>query len=199
MDRDDHERTDVVGSSRKTSRKMSPVSFDASRGSPTRRRWQFRLRTPLLFVSGVALLLGFLVPYVRKREERRLVAELKGAGCQIVYAYEWDSSRQRGVEGARPSAPAWIRRIAGEDVFVHPISVECPLETSDQVLRTTGRLTSLTSVRFNGLSAVSEPFKAISTLSRLKTIRTFGPTDLHDLAQVPPMPGVTTLELAARP
>jgi hypothetical protein len=169
----------------------------ANSSSPARKwRWQFRLRTLLLFTTGTALILGFLVPYLDKRGERRSVAELKDAGCSVFYDYEWDVGQERWLEGRGPTAPAWIRRVAGDDAFAHPVDVLCTPKTPDRVLRSIGRLGSLASARLRGLSPASEPFRAISTLSHLETIELDGRIDLHDLADISPMPHVTTLRLS---
>jgi hypothetical protein len=122
-----------------------------------------------------------------------LVAELKGAGCQIAYDYEWNVARGP-VDGGRPTGPAWVRRILGDDAFTNPTRVQSGLKTPDQVFRSIGGLSSLTSVELR-VSAGSEPFRAIGTLSRLRRIKLWGPVDFHDLAQIPPMPSVTELSL----
>ncbi len=176
---------------------MNPASRTDASSPPRRWRCQFRVRTLLLFVSGVALLLGFIVPYLQKREERRLVAELRAAGNFVFYDYEWDEAGAHGVKDASPTGPAWIRRIAGNDLFAHPTSVGFSSDPGarDKPLPTFGQLTSLTSVDVDNCSAASEPFKAVSSLSRLRRLVVGGPIDFHDLGQIPPMPSVAKLEL----
>ena len=165
----------------------------ASSSFPGRPPLQYRLRTLLFFVAGVALLLGLGVPYMRKAKERRLVATInESRDGHVSYDYEFENMdvAKHRQDGGHPSAPGWIRRIVGDDVFGHPLALTFFPTTPKEFLPTIGQLTSLTSVEFAGLEDTNGLFKAISPLSRLKKLEIRGPIDFHDLMWIPPMPCV---------
>ena len=76
---------------------------------PIRRWFQFSLRTLLIFVTLCAIPCSWLAVKIRQarreRETAEAIKELVGAGG--------------GVEWSKPSVPAWLRSLVGEDVFVH--------------------------------------------------------------------------------
>jgi hypothetical protein len=157
---------------------------------------RFRLGAMLWAAVAVTLLCAAGVSYLRKLNERRLVAAIKKSGdASVWYDYEW--REPGGLVGGQPHpiAPAWIRRVLGDDFFGHPIFVRSFPETPDGLLRVIGQLPSLTGVDLSGLAAASEPFKATSTLPQLHWLELSGPIDFHDLADAPPMRDVKILEL----
>jgi hypothetical protein len=163
-----------------------------------RRRFQFSMRSLLALPVVVALLGWLVVPfYHNKMSERHLVAAItKHHDAEVYYDYEMDGAV--GFDhGRHPSAPAWIRRLVGDDMFGQPVVVWVSFEAPDDLLRCVGRLETLDEVHLQFLKAASEPFRAIRGLGKLTTVDlTDVPTDFHDLRQIPPMPGVISLSLS---
>ncbi len=161
-----------------------------------RLRFQFSIRSLLVLAVVVAIPCSWLATEMKKaREQREAVEGIWKAGGMVSYDYQLDPDG--GVTPfAKPRAPAWLRRIVGDDFFGHPGLVNCyPGPPSDELLPVIGQLKGVTSVYLAGLAAASEPFKAISTLPHLTTLALGGPIDFHDLAQIPPMPEVKVLQL----
>ncbi len=177
---------------------MNTASHTESSSPPKRRLLQHRLGALFFFVGCLALLLTVLGLYFRKRTERRVVAELRALNCLVMYDYEWDPATNQSTAGTAPVGPAWVRRLCGDDVFAHPTRLFFGPGPGkpDKALEKAGQLSSLASVQVFNLSAASEPFKALSTLSRLKRLALDGPIDFHDLESISPRLSVAKLELS---
>ena len=159
-------------------------------------RFQYSIRSLLLVTVVVASPCSWMaVQRETAQKQRAVVEELRTAGEWVSYDYQFDSNGDL-IPNAEPPAPAWIRRLVGDDFFADPTMVQFITEPlPEKLLPTIGQLPSLTWVDLSELSAASEPFKAISTLPHLTFLELDGTIDFHDLAQIPPMPSVTVLRL----
>ena len=84
---------------------------------PKRRRYQFSLRTLLVFVLLVSVGLSWLgVKMNQARKQREAVEAIVKAGGVVDYDYEMDEYG-RATEATEPAAPAWLRKVFGDDLF----------------------------------------------------------------------------------
>jgi len=79
-------------------------------------RFQFSVRSLVVLVIATAIACCWLTVKMRQAERQRQVAEaIRQAGGAVYYDYEFD---KRGIpSGGEPTAPAWLRRLVGEDFF----------------------------------------------------------------------------------
>lgn len=91
------------------------------------RRWlQFRLKWLLLFVAVLSAPLSWLGwKLEEKRRERWAEKELGKFSVAIMLNYVTDEDPFGDVESPPPPGPAWLRRLFGDDCFVHVESVCC--------------------------------------------------------------------------
>ena len=90
---------------------------------PHRRYLTFSLRTLFILLTALAVWLGVVVN--RAREQREAVKAIEALGGRV--RYDWQRSTGVAVMGyidvkmlaakKRPSGPAWIRQIIGDDFF----------------------------------------------------------------------------------
>jgi len=100
-------------------------------------RFQYKLRSLLIFVTIMALPLGWFSwkhAEIKARQREIDFAE-RTIGCNIYYPYELD--------GSSPPGPAWLRRLLGDNAFAEP-QIDC-LWTNGKLscLRDCPRLTRL--------------------------------------------------------
>ena len=82
-----------------------------------RRRFQFSLRTLLVFVTACPVLCSWLAVKIRKVEQQRVAAEaISKLGGFVTYDYELDPSGNLWLDG-RASGPDWLRNVLGVDFF----------------------------------------------------------------------------------
>lgn len=96
---------------------MEPPSIPAT-SAPPRSRLRFRLsvRCLMVIVLAVALVLGWFAEVMREaREQREAVEAIKGVGGLVYYSHELVDRQY--VWGRSPGAPAWLRRLTGDDPF----------------------------------------------------------------------------------
>ena len=82
-----------------------------------RRRFQFSLRTLLIFTAIVAIPCAWLGRKVeQKRKEREAVAAITKLGGFVRYDFEFDKSG-RALPNAEPPGANWLRNLLGENFF----------------------------------------------------------------------------------
>jgi hypothetical protein len=88
-----------------------------------RRRFQFGVRSLLLFVVAVSVPLGWFAWEMEKaRRQREAVERIVKAGGKVYFDYEWDEWRGR-IRGGDPTTSAWLRRLFGDDFFRNVVLV----------------------------------------------------------------------------
>ena len=86
-------------------------------------RFQFSIRSLLVLVVAVALPCSWLTVELKKARERHAAVEKwEEAGCVTLYKI-----KERGAE---PAAPAWLRRLTGNEFFADAIPTR-PGQSSD--------------------------------------------------------------------
>lgn len=87
-----------------------------------RRLLRFRLATLLAVVAILAAVCGLVGGKLyEKRREQAVVAELKQLQFWVYYDYCFDSNDAfKRLQDMHPPGPAWLRAIAGDDIFASP-------------------------------------------------------------------------------
>lgn len=81
---------------------------------PTRRWFQYSLRSLLVILTALAVWLGVVVN--RAREQREAVGAIEAAGGAVYFDWEFEPDR-------KPHGPVWLRKIIGDDYFQRATSV----------------------------------------------------------------------------
>ena len=89
---------------------------------PLRKRFVLSLRSAMLLVLLSGLWMGWKVN--RANEQRRTVAAILRAGGSISYDYQFSTSKGYRRSSARPSAPAWLLKWLGNELFQEVTSVQ---------------------------------------------------------------------------
>lgn len=90
-----------------------------------RRRFQFSLRSLLLFFVTVSIVCSWLAVEIEQaREQARAVADLQKAGATV--AYDWPFNDSDGFQKVRWPAPGWLLNLFGVDFFVTPSNLFLP-------------------------------------------------------------------------
>jgi hypothetical protein len=98
------------------------------------RRWRFQysLRSLLIFVTVVGVLCGWLGRFIlRVQHQRSVVTQIKALGGRVNYDYQVAGMRDRS-HSPPPPGPGFIRWIFGDDVFAN---VEAVLFSSEHQLK----------------------------------------------------------------
>lgn len=89
---------------------------------PRRRYLTFSLRTLFILLTALAVWLGIVVN--RAREQREAVKAIKALRGSVVYDWELQHTPDGDISDPRPygkpTGPAWLRRITGDDYFQEP-------------------------------------------------------------------------------
>jgi len=110
-----------------------------------RRRYQFSLRTLLVFMLLCGAGLGWLAMKMqRAKRQREAVEGIREAGGGVFYDYQLDETSAL-IPGAQPSAPVWLRESLGDDFFcdVTVVGVWRSTHITDAELENVKVLTSL--------------------------------------------------------
>ena len=84
---------------------------------PNRRRFQFRLRTLMVFVTLCAIACSWLTTWVRRAErQRKAVEAIRAANGLVKYDYEYDADG-KAIKSPEPPGPAWLLNMLGVDFF----------------------------------------------------------------------------------
>jgi len=91
-----------------------PATLPAVRSS--RRGWlRFSLRTTIIAVTVLSVLLGTICN--RAKRQRRAVEEIRAAGGDVAYDYQFDSTGVVSNRGASLPGPQWLIGLVGVDYF----------------------------------------------------------------------------------
>ncbi len=95
-----------------------------------RRRFQYSLRSLLLFMVLANVFMAWLCPLWRAaRQQREAVAAIHAVGAVVVYDYEaehtakWWASATVKWSAPVPPGPAWARKLLGDDLFTNVVEV----------------------------------------------------------------------------
>lgn len=150
------------------------------------RRWQFSLRTLLLFVLSLGVVVGWLANQSRLvREQQEAVSALQRLRYLVQYDYEVDSLGQPTRHNG-PRAPAWARRLLGDACFVEVIRVvpsDFYLPPSDDVLVHYRGLPGLRYIDVSGEQVADRGLQHLANLTRLRTLELAG-TSITDAGLV---------------
>ncbi len=107
-------------------------------------RWyQFSLRSLFVFVTLCAFACSwFAVKRQQAETQRQAVAAILQTGGEVKYDYQFDKAGKE-IPNAQPPAPAWARKLLGDDFFSN--AAEARSETRDAIrhLRKLARLRRL--------------------------------------------------------
>jgi hypothetical protein len=86
---------------------------------PKRRRFQFRLRTLLIFTAILGICFGLLGRKVgRKQNEDRAVETIRKLGGTVFYSYQQDKvNKDMWHQTEEADGPAWLRWALGNNFF----------------------------------------------------------------------------------
>jgi hypothetical protein len=95
----------------------SPIVDQAAKPKSKRRRFQYSLRTLLIFVTLCAIPCSwFGVKLQQARKQRHAVEELKKFGCRVAYDLEIVEIGQEFLQ-KKSKAPQWLQNLLGVDFF----------------------------------------------------------------------------------
>ncbi len=146
----------------------------SGREKPRLRWYQYRLRSLLLLMLFVNLGMSCVAVKMKAaHEQEALVARIKKLGGRVAYDYQ----SFLGDTTSRPLAPAWLRRLFGDDMFVNVTCVDLGMSEADEaVLWSLDGLYRLPRLEFLGLgAAVSDRgLKHLADSTQLQSLSLFG-------------------------
>ncbi len=132
------------------------------------RRFQFSIRSLLVFVVFVAIPCSWLAVEMKRAEKQReVVDENRIPGGFVWYDYQCDASDVFSVHpNARPPGPAWLRNLLGDDFFSHVRCVNT--QVTDAGLTRLAGLPELEALELNGSTITDAGLAQISRLNQLQ-------------------------------
>lgn len=133
-------------------------------------RFRFRLVTLMAMVTVLCTWLGMMTR--RAHQQRDALAVLEQAGARIEFDYQVDVQANPYVE-RKSNAPAWARRLFGEEYFRTPVTCTLWSDPSERRrpvelgLRAVLSLRGLRSLRLYDMPLSTEQLQQIATLSKL--------------------------------
>jgi hypothetical protein len=159
---------------------MDEKAITAEPGKKQRRRFQFRLRSLLIFGTLVGCGLGWLAVKVQQaRKQQAAVKVIEKMGGHAEYDYEFDGSGEF-IANARPPGPSWIRALVGDNLFRDIVYVRFAEDDF-------------------GLTRMTDPgLKEIACLRAVKTLYLSHSADVSDtgIAYVAKLTNLETLDLS---
>ena len=151
-----------------------------------RRRFQFSLRSLLVFVLLVSICMSWLgVKMERARKQREAVEVIEEAGGAVTYDYEMASPVS--------SVPIWMRELLGEDFFFDVLEVRAIGADLDNAgLEPLKELTGLQMLYLNGTKVTGAGLEHLNGLANLQWLDLNG-TKVTD-AGLEHLKGLTNLE-----
>jgi hypothetical protein len=129
---------------------------------PTRRWFQYSLRTLLVFVTLCAFACSWLAVKLKQaRRQREATVALRGLGGQIIY--DWEITTNGGLElDPKPTGPLWLRHALGNDFRWKVIWVAFrDLRVSGDLLKHLKGLPHLQRLYFLGKRPTDEDIKTL--------------------------------------
>ena len=157
-----------------------------------RRRFQFGVRSLLVFVVVVSIPLGWFAWQVEKaRRQREAVEAIAELGGEVFYDYQFDEDMM-WIDSAEPTTPTWLRRLLGDDFFCEVVAVYCEFtQFGDSDARPLQGLTELevlwledTQVTDSGLAHLEELTKLQSLMLKGTQISDSGLAHLEGLTKL---------------
>jgi Leucine-rich repeat (LRR) protein len=145
-----------------------PAAAEAKKEPRRRWRFQYSLRTLLIFVSIVGVLCGWLGMFLQRvRHQRNVVVQIKTLGGEVIYDYQI-AGMQAGNFPASPPGPRIIRWILGDDVFAYVGAVYFKTPVNNKDLPQLQELTHLKGVYLSSPGITDEWLKIISEIPNLQ-------------------------------
>ena len=144
-----------------------------------RRRFQLGIRSLLAQVICVAIPCSWLavrIQQARKQKEvvEAIVKEGGEVGGEVLYDYQVDASG-RYIQGAQPPGPAWLRKLLGDDFFIHVIEVNVSkTRVRDANLEHFKGLTTLESLFLGRTQVTDAGLEQLKGLTQLKGLNLLG-------------------------
>lgn len=167
-------------------------------------RFRLSLRALMVAVVAAALLAGWAANTIHA--QRRAIAAVRAAGGTILFDYQREVVglvRGRPAFRTEPSAPTWLRRWLGDELFqrVEGVSFDrltAPTAADLAVVATFDRLQTFT--LFDS-TQVGDGFRHLRSLNRLRDVLVFGPrvndAVLSDLAGKPSLRSLNIYQATA--
>jgi hypothetical protein len=134
-----------------------------------RPRRTISLRALMFLILVAALWMGWRVN--RAHTQARAVTRIKEAGGRILYDYQFDGTLPYKLD-ASPSAPAWLRRMIGDEYFQEVTAVSLGDQTTDDQLVWLAEFDQLIKVDFSEVDKDAE--SGFGCLEGLKNLRMIG-------------------------
>jgi len=168
---------------------------NASPKKPPRRWFRFCLLTLLVFAVVLSVPLGWFVMNLRRAARQRAAVEaIEKTGKQVFYDYQWCVDMMLPRSQAKPSTPAWLRQLLGDDFFCDVIQVAYPSTTfGDDDLIHVKNFSKLRRLDLNGAAVTDAGLEQLMGLTSLEHLYLSG-TQVTD-AGLSHLKGLTTLEL----
>jgi hypothetical protein len=94
-----------------------------------RRRFQFGVRSLLLFLVAISIPLGWFAWEMEEaRRQREAVEAIGEAGGIVNYNYQYISDQFGGLQSTQP---AWLRKLLGDDFCYEVVAVDCSARDFD--------------------------------------------------------------------
>ncbi len=154
---------------------MQTEPFKAEPPKPKRRRFQFSLRSLLIFTVIVAVGAGWLGRKIeQKRREREAIAAIRKLGGVVHYDYDgrdFLSPPPDSPQNAEPFGPAWLRSLLGDNFFSEVTSVRFVRDNlTDDRLRDIEPLPQLRSLYLPDSQITDAGLTHLESLSQLETL-----------------------------
>lgn len=167
---------------------------------PKRRWFRFSLKTLMLVVVLLSLPLGwFAMKMVRAERQRQAVEAIEEAGGVVFYEYHYKGGAL--TVGAKPSGPAWLRQLVGEDFFWEAVNVDFftkgyVARADDMVLEDVKGLTGLKGLVLSCAPVTDAGLEQLKGLTALESL-SLGRTQVTDsgLENLKEMTNLESLDL----
>ncbi|NQU24226.1 MAG: hypothetical protein HQ567_23335 [Candidatus Nealsonbacteria bacterium] len=158
----------------------------------SRLRFQFSVRSLLLFVAVVAVVCSwFAVKMQEARRQKEAVAAIEKGEGSVFYDYEFDANGNFLPGTPEPPGPPWLRNLLGVD-FLSDVAGIGYLDATDADLTRLKGITSLEYLQLWGTQVTDAGLMHLKGLTRLKRL-TLGPTTQVTDAGLGHLKGMTTL------
>ena len=154
-----------------------------------KRRFQFRLRTLLLFVTAFAVWFGTLAKCAN--DQRRAVAAIRAAGAGVIYSHQF---KDDGLDYyAEKPGIDWLRNLLGDDYFITAVGAEFTCDATDiSVLR---MLPNVRAIYYHALFYGDDALEQFAGYSDLEQLEIEGHVTSSALAKLPSFTKLRTLRV----